>query len=278
MRLPKDRKQGVWPKWRAQLAVPFVQQVTHPCCRHDPRRPQAPCRRLDRVLAGGVLVYERQRDDWAKQEVANCLPALDGKAFAVLEDVQCATALFGVVQIDETLCPLAAKDQPLMSDGSKMPGGCSEGKMCTGIGCDNKGSSVFKGEGLGKTGGAKTAEAFGGHISPGSRLVHGKENGHNMPVGKLGPISETYDSRNICKMPDSQNPLHSVNRLCCLLKLFLSSHSGFSGDDLGGCLNLFWVIMNPPSTKMGKAAFVLDRAMYNPKSLSYREFYGKKPR
>ncbi len=63
-----------------------------------------------------------------------------------------------------------------------------------------------------------------------------------------------------------------MNRLCFLLKLFLDSHSGFKRDDLDGYFDFFWVIMNPPSTKMEKAAFVLNRALCNPQSLTYREF------
>lgn len=198
------------------------------------------------------------------------------KLFAILEDVQCATVLSGVVQIDETLYPLAAKDQPLKPDGSKMRGGYSKGKICIGVGCDDKGNSVFKREGLGKTSGARTIEAFGSHISPGSRLIHDMENGHNKLVRDLGLVGESYNSKEICKLPDKQNPLGDVNRLCFLLKLFLDSHSGFNRDNLEGYLDLFWVIMNPPSNKMEKAAFVLNRAMHNPKSLAYREFYRKK--
>ena len=40
---------------------------------------------------------------------------------------------------------------------------------------------------------------------------------------------------------------------------------------------LFWVMMNPPRDKMEKAAFVLDRAMRNPKTLRYRDFYARSP-
>ena len=39
----------------------------------------------------------------------------------------------------------------------------------------------------------------------------------------------------------------------------------------------FWVMMNPPRDKMEKAAFVLDRAMRNPKTLRYRDFYARSP-
>jgi transposase-like protein len=213
----------------------------------------------------------------ANRRSQTTFPYWMAKLFAVLEDIQYTTVLSGVVQIDETLYPLAAKDQPLMPDGSKMPGGFSKSKICIGIGCDDKGNSVFKEEGLGKTSGAKTMTAFGSHIVPGSILVHDKENGHNRLVRELDLVSESYDSKKIRKLPDSQNPLGNVNRLCFLLKLFLDSHSGFDRDDLEGYLDLFWVIMNPPSSKMEKAALVLDRAMHNPKSLAYREFYRKKP-
>jgi len=212
----------------------------------------------------------------ANRRSVTTVPYWMAKLFAVLEGVQDGTVLSGTVQIDETLYPLAAKDQPTMPDGSKMRGGFSKSKICIGVGCDDNGRSVFRKEGLGKTSGTKTIAAFGNHIAPGSRLIHDMENGHNKLVEELSLVSETYNSKEICKLPDSKNPLRDVNRLCFLLKLFLNSHSGFDRDDLEGYLNLFWVAMNPPSTKMEKAAFVLDRAMYNPKSLTYREFYRKR--
>ena len=37
------------------------------------------------------------------------------------------------------------------------------------------------------------------------------------------------------------------------------------------------LMMNPPRDKMEKAAFVLDRAMRNPKTLRYRDFYARSP-
>jgi len=204
------------------------------------------------------------------------VPYWMAKLFAVLEGIQESVMLSGTVQIDEKLYPLAAKDQPLMPDGSKMPGGYSKSKICIGIGCDGHGGSLFVREGLGKTSGAKTMAAFGSHIAPGSTLIHDMENGHNRLVRELGLVSETYNSKEICRLPDRENPLHGVNRLCFLLELFLNSHSGFDRNNLEGYLDLFWVMMNPPGTKMEKAALVLDRAMRNPKSLAYREFYKKK--
>jgi transposase-like protein len=204
------------------------------------------------------------------------VPYWMAKLFAVLEGVQENAMLSGTVQIDETFYPLAFKDQPLRPDGSKMRGGFSKSKICIGVGCDNHGNSLFQREGLGKTNGAKTMDAFGSHVAPGSVLVHDMENGHNKLVKRLKLVSKAYNSKEICKLPDVENPLGDVNRLCFLLKLFLNSHSGFNRDVLSGYLDVFWVMMNPPETKMEKAAMVLNRVMRNPKSLAYREFYKKK--
>ncbi|MFR2950850.1 MAG: transposase [Collinsella intestinalis] len=157
------------------------------------------------------------------------------------------------------------------------PGGFSKGKHCIGIGCDGSGASVFADEGLGKTSGARTLAAFGGHVARGSTLVHDMENGHNRLVRELGLRSERHNSKLIKRLPDPENPLAAVNRLCYLLRLFLDSHTGFDRTRLGGYLDLFWVMMNPPRDKMEKAAFVLDRAMRNPKTLRYRDFYARSP-
>lgn len=47
---------------------------------------------------------------------------------------------------------------------------------------------------------------------------------------------------------------------------------------LGGYLDLFWMMMNPPCDKMEKAAFALNRAIRNPRTLRRRDFYARKPR
>ena len=99
-----------------------------------------------------------------------------------------------------------------------------------------------------------------------------------MLVERLGLRSTAYNSKEVSKLPDKDNPLRDVNRLCFLLELFLNSHSGFGRDKLGGYLDLFHVMMNPPKDKMEKAALVLNRAMTIPKSLAFREFYKKKRR
>lgn len=211
----------------------------------------------------------------ANRRSLTTLPYWMAKLFAVLDGVQDGTVLRGRVQIDETLYPLAAADQPRMPDGSRMPGSFSKSKLCIGIGCDGSGASLYRFEGLGKTSGAKTMAAFGSSIERGSTLVHDSENGRNRLVRELGLASEAYVAKEIKGLPDKANSLRDANRLCLLLKRFPDARSGFDRGDIGGYLDVFWVMMNPPAKKMEKAAFVLDRAMSVPASVTFRGFYGK---
>lgn len=90
-------------------------------------------------------------------------------------------------------------------------------------------------------------------------------------------VSESYDSRLVKRLTDDENPLARVNRICFLPRLFLDGHTGFDRSNLAGWLDLFSVMVNPPESKMEKAAMVLDRAMASPKTLRYREFYKGRP-
>ncbi|MFR3481774.1 MAG: hypothetical protein ACLTS2_12710 [Eggerthella lenta] len=114
---------------------------------------------------------------------------------------------------------------------------------------------MFADGGLGKTSGARTLAAFGGHVARGSTLVHDMENGHNRLVRELGLRSERHNSKLIKRLPDPENPLAAVNRLCYLLRLFLDSHTGFDRTRLGGYLDSS-AMMNPPGED-GAAAPVL---------------------
>lgn len=193
-----------------------------------------------------------------------------GKLFAVLDGVQDGTVLSGRVQIDETYFPVALRDA-VMVDG-KLLRGLSRNQMCIGVGCDSQ-ASIYQWEGFGKTSSRKTMEAFGGRIQKGSHLDHDKERGHARLVRELELTESVYDSKEVCRLPDKDNPLARVNRLCHLLKHFLKAHSGFKRDNLQGFLDVFYVMSNPPEDKMEKAAFVLDRAMRIPKTIRFRKFY-----
>jgi hypothetical protein len=164
-----------------------------------------------------------------------------------------------------------------VSVDGKLLRGPSRNKLCIGIGCDKSGRSYFAYEGLGKTSGKKAMAAFGAHIECGSRLAHDMEKGHHRPVRELGLADDAYSSKLLAKLDDKDSPLREVNRLCCLVKRFLNSHSGFNRDDLGGWLNLFSVAMSPPKDKMEKVEVMLNGAMGNPKIVRFRDFYNVRP-
>ncbi len=104
----------------------------------------------------------------------------------------------------------------------------------------------------------------------------GKDYAHSLLVEKLGLISETYDSREIKKLPDSENPLHRVNEVYARLKNFLYAHNSFCREYLQGYLSLSSLAMNPPEDNLEKVEILLNFAFENRKTLRYRDFYGVK--
>ena len=203
------------------------------------------------------------------------IPYWIGKVFAVLDGIQDGMVLKGRVEIDETYYPVSAKEAVAV-DG-KLLRGLSRNKICIAVGSDDSGHSYFARAGYGKPSIERVMEAYAAHIEPGSLLVHDMEKAHRRLVKELELKEEVYNSKLIAKLDDVENPLGDVNRLCYLVKRFLGSHSGFDRDDLDGWLNLFSVIMNPPADKMEKVVLVLNRAMGNPKTLRFRDFYNVKP-
>lgn len=198
------------------------------------------------------------------------------KLFGVLDGIQGDAMLHGRVWIDESFYPVAGRDAVRRPDG-KLLRGLSRNQLCIGLATDGSGRCLVVFEGCGKTNKAKTWEAFGSHIEPGSTLVHDMEGSHSVLVERLSLKDEPYNAKLLKGVPDELNPLEPVNRLCCLLKCFLRSHSGFNRDNIQGYLDLFSVAMNAPKDKLEKAALVLDRAMRCPKTLRFREFYNVKP-
>lgn len=200
------------------------------------------------------------------------------KLLVVLDGIQDAVVLSGRVQADEMTCPVPAADRdPLLA--GRRAGGYSRNNTCIAIACEEgeHGSAVFRVLGLGKPSAERAKAAYCPHLSRGLVLVHDRENSHNAVVRELGLVSETYDSREIKRLPDEENPLWKVNRLCFLLRLFLDGHTGFDRANFPGWLDLFSVMMNPPEDRLEKVALVLDRAMASPKTLRYRDFYRQTP-
>ena len=99
------------------------------------------------------------------------------------------------------------------------------------------------------------------------------ENAHSILVDRLGLESVAYRSADLRGLDDAHNPLRRVNHMHFLLREFMRRHSGFRRDRIDDWLNLFSVIVNPPSNRLEKVAMVLDRAMSLPISLPYRGYY-----
>ena len=184
------------------------------------------------------------------------------KLFMVLDGIQDAVVLSGRVRADEMMYPVPAADRDPLLAGRRV-GGYSRNNTCIAIACEEgeHGSAVFRVLGLGKPSAERAKAAYCPHLSRGLVLVHDRENSRNAVVRELGLVSETYDSREIERLPDEENPLWKVNRLCFLLRLFLDGHTGFDRANFPGCLDLFSVMMNPPEDRLEKVALVLDRAM-----------------
>ena len=196
------------------------------------------------------------------------------KVFILLEEYQSDIKLKGNVQIDETYYTVI-KSEIQTKDGKKLRG-LSRNKYCIGIGCDS--TQVYCViEGKGKTSDNKTLKAFKEHIEERSHLIHDNEKSHNSLVAELNLESESYDSKELKKLNDEDNPLNRVNHYCDLLKKFLNSHPGFDRDELQGYLNLFVFMMNDPKNKLEKVNLILEKALNTQKVLHFRDYFAKKP-
>lgn len=193
------------------------------------------------------------------------------KLFLILEASQANVMLSGRVWLDETYYTVELKDLDLNEDGTK-PRGLSRNQLCIGVACtESQILCLF--EGNGQPSKKKTYAAFKDHIAQGSTLVHDKDVAHSLLVERLGLTSEAYDSKELKKLEDKDNPLRRVNEVHARLKNFLYAHTSFDRDSLQGYLNLFSLAMNPPADNLEKVELLLKFAFQNRKTLRYRDFY-----
>lgn len=194
------------------------------------------------------------------------------KLFITLSGIQDEILLSGKVWLDETFYTVRAEDIIRKDSGDKLRG-LSNNQICIGVATDKE-RSVLLIEGTGKPSQKKTYLAFSKHIESGSTLIHDKESAHRKLIDMLKLKSVTYDSKDLKKLPDRDNPLNPVNRVHAILKAFLNSHSGFDRQYIQDYLNLFAFVNNPPHEMLEKVELVISLAFQNPKLLRYRDFYG----
>ncbi len=209
-------------------------------------------------------------DSWSNKNSFSTSRYWLNKLFLTLQGSQNDIVLSGRVWLDETYYAVVMKDREHNENGS-LPRGLSRNQICIGVATDKNQTVCFV-EGFGKPSQRNSYLTFKDHIAKGSILVHDKEQTHRKLVKELSLISEVYSSKSMKGLADSENPLEPVNRIHCLLKLFLNAHGGFNRDDLQGYLDLYAFVVNPPSDYLEKVERIINLVFENPKSLRYRQW------
>ena len=207
-------------------------------------------------------------DSWNNRNAISTSKYWLEKLFMTLENTQNDVVLEGTVWLDETYYSILMRDRSRDENGNLLRG-LSRNQICIGVATDKK-HTVCIMEGYGKPSQKRSYEAFKDHIKSGSTLIHDKENTHRKLVEKLELNSTCYASKDMKGLTDSENPLDPVNRIHCLLKMFLNAHSGFCRDELQNYLNLYAFVINRPSDHLEKVEKIINLVFENPKSLKYR--------
>lgn len=196
------------------------------------------------------------------------------KTFLVLREYQNNIILSGNIYIDETYYKVLKRDIIKKHNGKQFKG-ISYNQYCIGLGYDGKNIIAIL-EGLGKTSSLKTEKAFINHIERDSTLIHDEEKSHNILIEKLNLKDKSYNSNDLKKLDDKDNPLRKINHQCDLLKQFLNAHSGFDREDLQDYLNLYCFINSGHKNKLEKIEELLKLALTTNVSLKYRDLFNVK--
>lgn len=190
------------------------------------------------------------------------------KLFLLLSGYAGSIILSGKVYIDETYYDEILSKR-ITRDGKELRG-MSRNRYCIAVGYD--GTNVYAYfEGMSKPSQKTTKEAFLGHIAKGSHLIHDREKSHRILIGELELTDESYNAKEISKLPDRDNPLAKINHQCYLLKDFLNAHPGFSRENLQGYLDLFCFMQNPPYDRLEKVEILIRAIVYTQIALKYRD-------
>ncbi len=208
-------------------------------------------------------------DSWNNRNAISTSKYWLEKLFLTLEGWQSNIVLSGTVWLDETYYSIIMRDRIRNPDGTLLRG-LSRNQICIGVATDKE-HTVCLAEGYGRPSQKSNFQAFKDHIQSGSTLIHDKETTHKKLVEELSLNSICYAAKNLKGLADSENPLDPVNRIHCLLKMFLNAHSGFNRADLQGYLNLYAFVMNPPRDHLEKVEQIIKLVFENPKSLKYRD-------
>ena len=208
-------------------------------------------------------------DSWNNRNAISTSKYWLEKLFLTLENSQSNVVLSGTVWLDETYYSLMLRDR-IRDENGNLLRGLSRNQICIGVATDKKHTICFF-EGFGKPSQKRSYETFKDHIASGSTLIHDKEKAHKKLIEKLELKCISYSSSDLKGLADSENPLDPVNRIHCLLKMFLNAHSGFCRDEIQDYLNLYSFVINSPFDHLEKVEKIINLVFENPKSLKYRD-------
>ena len=211
-------------------------------------------------------------DSWNNRNAISTSKYWLEKLFLTLENSQNNVVLSDTVWLDETYYSVIMGDR-IRDENGHLLRGLSRDQICIGVATDKKNTVCFF-EGYGKPNQKCSFETFKEHIVPGSTLIHDKENTHKKLVEQLSLKNVCYSSKELKGLAESENPLEPVNRVHCMLKMFLNAHSGFSRSDLQGYLDLYSFVINEPKDHLEKVEKIIKMVFEKPKSLRYRQQFG----
>ena len=214
-------------------------------------------------------------DSWNNRNVISTSKYWLEKLFLTLENSQKDVVLSGTVWLDETYYSLMLRDR-IRDEKGNLLRGLSRNQICIGV-ATNKEQTLCFVEGFGKPSQKRSYNTFKDHIASGSTLIHNKGKTHKKLVEKLKLKSISYSSVKLKGLADIENPLDPVNRIHCLLKMFLNAHSGFCREEIQDYLNLYSFVINAPSDHLEKVEKMINLVFENPKLLKYRDKFGSKP-
>lgn len=80
--------------------------------------------------------------------------------------------------------------------------------------------------------------------------------------------NEKYNSSELKKLDDNNNPLQPINHVCDILRKFLNSHSSFNRDNLQDYLKLYCFMNNGYQSNLNHVEELLNLALTKKVSLN----------
>ncbi len=173
---------------------------------------------------------------------------------------------------DETFVTVRREDLILKENGQKLRG-LSPNQICIAFVTDDEGHVYGTILGSGQPSQKKIYEGLRNHIKPGSDFSHDSDTSHAKLIRELRLVSHAYNSKDLKKLDDKDNPLYQINQVHNRFQKLLRAHSGFMREDLNDYLSLFLFMENGPENKLEKVEILLNLSFQKCGILKYRQLF-----